>query len=54
MNNETIRRFDITIKLRGDNIYDLYLNNNWVASRGNCDKILDDVKSEIKKSLIEN
>lgn len=52
MNNETIKRFDITIKLRGDNVYDLYLGGEWVASRGSCDGILDDARSAIKSSLI--
>lgn len=52
MNNETIKKFDITIKLRGDNVYDLYMNSKWVASRGSCDGILEEAKSEIRKSLI--
>lgn len=52
MSNETIKRFDITIKLRGDNVYDLYLDGEWVASRGNCDNLLNDVKSVIKNHLI--
>lgn len=51
MNNETIERFDITIKLRGDNIYDLYFNNKWVASRGSCDNILGEAKKIIKNYL---
>lgn len=54
MNNETIKKFDITIKLRGDNVYDLYIDGKWIASRGNSDNILDEVRSEIKKSLYEN
>lgn len=51
MSNETLKRFDITIKLRGDNVYDLYINNEWFASRGNCDVLLDDAKIAIKKEL---
>lgn len=54
MNNETIKKFNITIKLRGDNVYDLYLNGEWIASRGSCDNILEEVKNEIKKSLLED
>lgn len=54
MSNETIKRFDITIKLRGDNVYDLYFNNKWVASRGNYETILDEAKQTMKQSLIEN
>lgn len=54
MNNETIKKFDITIKLRGDNIYDLYMDGKWIASRGSCENILDEVRGEMKKSLYEN
>lgn len=53
MSNETVKRFDITIKLRGDNVYDLYMDGEWIASRGSCDNILDEVKSEVKKSLLD-
>ena len=53
MNNETIRRFNITIKLRGDNVYDLYINDGWVASRGSCESIVDEAKDAIRKSLLE-
>lgn len=48
MNNKTIKRFDITIKLRGDNIYDLYIDDKWVAYRGSLDAILDDIKDLLK------
>lgn len=54
MNNETIKKFDITIKLRGDNVYDLYMDGRWIASRGSSENILDEVRNEIKKSLYEN
>ena len=53
MSNETMKRFDITIKLRGDNVYDLYLDGEWIASRGTCDNALDEVKKVIKKSFLE-
>ena len=52
MNNKTIKRFDITIKLRGDNVYDLYLDGEWVASRGSYENILDEARSVIKDNLI--
>ena len=52
MNNSTIKRFDITIKLRGDNVYDLYVNNQWIASRGHVDNILDDALKEIRCELV--
>lgn len=54
MNNSTIKRFDITIKLRGDNIYDLYFNDEWVASRGHYENILDEAKKLIEADLINN
>lgn len=53
-NNETVKKFDITIKLRGDNVYDLYIDKEHIASRGSCEYILDEVKNELKKSLYEN
>ena len=52
MNNETIKKFDLTIKLRGDNVYDLYIGGDWIASRGSCEGILDEARSAIKNSLI--
>lgn len=52
MNNETIKKFDITIKLRGDNVYDLYMNGQWIASRGSCENILDEARESIKNELL--
>lgn len=52
MNNETVKKFNITIKLRGDNVYDLYINNEWIVSRGSYEKIVDDVRNEMHKSLV--
>lgn len=49
MNNKTIKKIDITIKLRGDNVYDLYIDGEWVASRGSYDNISNVVESEIEK-----
>ena len=54
MNNETIKRFDITIKLRGDNVYDLYLDGKWISSRGSCENILNEARDVIKASLLED
>lgn len=53
-NNETVKKFDITIKLRGDNVYDLYIDKNHISSRGSCEHILDEVRNELKKSLYDN
>lgn len=54
MNNETIKRFDITIKLRGDYVYDLYFNGKWISSSGSCDNIMIDASRAIKKSLLDD
>ena len=54
MSNETVKRFDIIIKLRGDNVYDLYMDGKWIASRGCCDNIVEEAKIAIRKSLIDN
>ena len=54
MNNKTIKKFEITIKLRGDNVYDLSMGGEWIASRGSCENILDELRKEVKKSLIED
>lgn len=47
MNNKTIQEFKI--KLRGDNVYDLYIDDVWVASRGHYDNILDEIRNAIKE-----
>ena len=49
-NNKTVHEF--TIKLRGDNVYDLYVDGEWVASRGHYENILDEIRDAIK--LIDN
>lgn len=54
MNNSTIKKFDITIKLRGDNVYDLYFNDKWIASRGCYLNILNEAKRLIEDALINN
>ena len=53
MNNSTVKRFDITIKLCGDGVYDLYFNDVWGVSRGHYENILDEAKKLIEKDLIE-
>ena len=52
MNNSTIKRCDITIKLRGDNVYDLYLNGKWIASRGSYESILEEMCDATKHELL--
>ena len=46
MHNETIHEY--IIKLRGDNVYDLYVDGAWVASRGHYENILDELKRIMK------
>ena len=41
MNNKTKHNF--TIKLRGDNVYDLYVDNKWQVSRGCYRNILEEL-----------
>ena len=50
MNNAT--KFEIKIKLRNDNVYDIYLNGKWMSSRGSYDNVLDELKNIIQ--YIEN
>ena len=47
MNNKTVTEF--TIKLRGDNVYDLYVDGKWVASRGHYENIFDEIRNAIKQ-----
>lgn len=47
MNNET--QHEVKIKLRGDNVYDLYVNDQWVVSRGCYENIADEVRGVLKK-----
>lgn len=52
MNNKTMKKIDITIKLRGDNVYDLYVDDKWVASRGSYINISEEVKKEVEKCIM--
>ena len=46
MNNKTVHNF--TIKIREENVYDLYLDGKWIASRGHYENILDEVRNAIQ------
>ena len=52
MSNETIKRFDITIKLRGDNVYDLYLNEEYITHSGSFERILDEAKKVMRYEFL--
>jgi hypothetical protein len=47
MNNKTI--FEAKIKQRGDGVYDLYINGEWVISRGHYENILDEIRYAIER-----
>ena len=47
MNNKTI--FEAKIKRCGDGVYDLYINGEWMVSRGHYENILDELRKEIKR-----
>lgn len=52
MSNETIKNFDIKIKLSGDNVYDLYLNGEHLSSSDSYEAILDEVKKAMRCKLL--
>lgn len=52
-NNETIKKFDVVVKLRGDNVYDIYLDEEWYCSRGNYVAAAEEVKQLMEKAFLE-
>lgn len=53
MNNTTVKEFNLKIKLRGDNVYDLYVDGNHVASRGSYLGIVEEVNKVMETGLIQ-
>lgn len=51
MNNKTIKKANLVVKLRGDNVYDLYLNDTWIASRGSRANILAEATKVLEDFL---
>lgn len=51
MNNETVCKLETMIKLRADNVYDLYVDGKWVVSRGHYMGILEELENVFKKKL---
>lgn len=47
MANKTVHNF--TIKQRENNVYDLYIDGQWVASRGHYENILDEIRTIIQQ-----
>ena len=51
MNNETIKRAKLEIKLRGDHVYDIYLDGKFIFSRGSKQGILEEASSILQEAL---
>ena len=49
MNNKTIER--IEIKMRGDNVYDIYVNKQFIGNAGCYLKALEMVKEYIEHEI---
>jgi hypothetical protein len=49
MANKTVKKF--MIKLREDRVYDLYIDGEWVLSRGNHINILEALKEIMDAEL---
>ena len=46
MNNKT--KHEIKIKLRFDNVFDLYVDDSWVVSKGCYENIADEVRKVLR------
>ena len=49
MANKTVKK--IVIKLREDRVWDLYIDDQWVLSRGSHENILDELKKIMDAEL---
>lgn len=49
MANKTVKKF--MIKLREDRVYDLYIDDKWVLSRGSHENILEELKKIMDAEL---
>lgn len=49
MANKTVKKF--VIKLREDRVYDLYINDQWVLSRGSHKNILEELEKIMDAEL---
>lgn len=43
MNNSTVQK--VLVKLRGDNVYDIYKNNEHIVSTGSIERVCEEVKN---------
>ena len=49
MNNKT--KFEVKIKLRCDGVYDIYFNGKHIASRGNCEGVLEEIQTIVEENV---
>ena len=49
MANKTVKK--IVIKLREDRVWDLYIDDKWVLSRGNHENVLEELKKIMDAEL---
>lgn len=49
MANKTVKKF--MIKLREDHVFDLYIDDQWVLSRGSHENILEELKKIMDAEL---
>jgi hypothetical protein len=47
MSNATV--LEVKVKQRADGVYDLYINGQWIVSRGHYENILDEIRKEIQR-----
>ena len=50
MNNATVER--IEIKMRGDNVYDIYVNDEWIGGRSCYLNALNFVRKYIQAQIV--
>ncbi len=48
MNNKT--KFKVEIKLRGDGVYDIYINRKHITSRGSVEGVLEELKTLMEEN----
>lgn len=49
MANKTVKK--VTLKLREDHVWDLYIDDQWVLSRGSHENILEELKNIMEAEL---
>lgn len=53
MINKVIKEFDFTVKLRGDGVFDLYCDGEYVCGSGTVSSVTRDIGSIIDYELYE-